>query len=132
MAEKLTARRGDLIIIQRSSLQGTRDGRGQTVHRFTAARVTSITRDGTVKAFQEHSSPIPYQVRHEPLSTRYHITPQEAINVAAALATAAANPWNTSGDHTGKPYYSLQEVQAAMKPHLLEATPQAEAAIDAA
>lgn len=115
----MTARRGDLVIVQRSTLQGTRDGRGQTVHRFTAARVTSITRDGIVKAFQEHSSPIPYQVKHEPRSTRYHIIPQEKIDVEAALATARANPWNAAGGHLGKPYYSLAEVRDAMKPHMI-------------
>lgn len=119
----MTARRGDLVIVQHSTLEATRDGRGRTVHRFRVAVVTSVTRDGQVKAFQEHSASAPYQVKHEPRNTRLHIVSQEKIDVEAALATARANPWNTGGGHLGKPYYSLTEVRDAMKPHMKEDTP---------
>src|SRR5258706_1187905 len=110
----MTARRGDLVIVQRSTLEATRDGRGKTVHRFRVARVTSITREGLVKAFQEYNATTPYQVKHEPRSTRYHIVPQGKIDVEAALATAPANPWNTGGGHLVKPYYSMTEGRASL------------------
>jgi hypothetical protein len=107
------ARRGDLIVVHTHQRE-----LGGYDH-FRVGVVTNITRDGLVKKVQidGNCAPIPLDCVGVDIRA-YWIQPQDEIDVQAALATAATNPWTHNADLKGKPYDTLDEVKAALRPHL--------------
>jgi hypothetical protein len=105
------ARRGDLVVVQaHHSEAGGYDN-------YRVGIVTSIARDGHVRKFREASSDTAEDLNRYVGFKACYVIPATRVDVEAALAAAAANPWPW-GDTTGKPYYSLGEVQAAISPHV--------------
>ena len=119
LPRRSTAKRGDLIVVQRTSSTSYQGGRPtETKTDVTLGRVTSIDRHGKPTAYQPAgwSSPRKLDGRE-----KHHTVSAKDIDVAAALAAAEANPWSHDPSKTGMPYRSMDEVEQAMQPHLLQA-----------
>lgn len=115
---KNQAKRGDLAIIEsrhRDHFMG-QDARERSA--FAVCVVTSITRDGVVKAvrrtgYGDTIQPIAHWVGFHVA----HIVPQTKIDVDGALEAARQHTWP---DHPDQPKYydTLDEVRDALRPHL--------------
>lgn len=125
MDEGSKAKRGDLIVVHCENRYYV-NGEGARVSQdYRVGVVTSTTRDGHVRHYREATESQPMKYRDMTLwkrrptgFKRFWIVSQDCIDVAKALETAAANPWNLISLGTGKPYGSLKEVQDALRPHL--------------
>jgi len=85
-------RRHDLLIVIRSQLKGTRDGRGETVRTWYVAEVASVSRTGDVKAWRYPGDARDANMRmrkYEDASTRYRVIPKTDIDIPATLASLA-------------------------------------------
>lgn len=124
--EPTRAKRGDLVIVAREYRDYII---GQPSREYTTCEVgtvTSITRDGVVKAFRsvhyygqdgcEEST----QLSYLPKPFEALIVPAAKIDVQAALKTAYEHCWPSG--HPCMPYGSLAEVREALRPHLLVST----------
>jgi hypothetical protein len=121
MSEELKARRGDLAIV-RTQHHDYIIGEGPSAHdEFTVGVVTNITRDGAVKAYRPVGYDNPVQIAYlgRQLVMTYLI-PQGRIDVTAALDTAAKRTWTGISGDTPKYYDTLDEVKAALRPHLIK------------
>ena len=109
----MKARRGDLVVIERkTSYVTTSDGWHESTE-YDVGIVTSITRDGLVKACKtRYADSVPMDHIHGYL--RSFIVPQSEIDVVSAVEAARANEW--SSGHTGKPFDSLDEVRDVLRP----------------
>ena len=112
----MKASRGDLVVIERRN-RGDVNGQGSYDRvEYEAGVVTSITREGAIKAFRTRYSdtqPIDRIVGF----VRSYIVEKGVVDVDAAVAAAWANPWH-NGD-PGKPFDSLDEVKACVAPFKL-------------
>jgi hypothetical protein len=120
------ARRGDLIVVCQ---EHPSFGAGDPYDSYTVGVVTSVTRDGGVKAYRPAGDlPEPERAgraadkgtdlaRQRP--DRFWVLPADGVDVPAALATAACHTWPDS--QFPQPYESLDEVRAVMQPHLAAA-----------
>ena len=119
------AKRGDLIVIHQHHRDWSLRGETSEYDTYTVGAVTSVTRDGTVKMFKEagHADTPgwdgkPDRGQRMPSGfERTLIMSAEVIDVTGALATAACHVWDGSETQV-KAYESLDEVRAALKPHL--------------
>lgn len=111
----MQAKRGDLAVIEYINSYTTGDFRRVTRNQYDLAEVTSITRDGMVKAVRDQWG----QVR--PIDQwfgfqRALVVPAADVDKGAVLAAVAAHHY---GGHPGqpKPFDSLDEVRALVGPH---------------
>jgi hypothetical protein len=127
-------KRGDLAIRETESGSFVQ-GRGyEQSKQFELVRVTNVTRDGEVTGYHSlaHGDPQPGQ---QPTKVRawrgyrqtFHVIPAKSIDADAAIATIRGNRWHTdrpvASDNSGKPYDSLDEIKAALAPHVLAPAP---------
>lgn len=115
----MRATRGDLVIVQQTHNDFV-IGQGLTTREtFEVGVVTSVTREGVVKRFR--SSWLDSEQRADlRRNARFLIASAAIIDVRAALETAKAHVWDAEHPYP-KPYDSLAEAQAALRPHLLRA-----------
>lgn len=124
MSEAPKARRGDLVVVHTTHhdyIIGV--GEGVRSHdEFTVGVVTSITREGLVKAYRPvgYDSPILLAHLSRQLQQTY-LMPQTRVDVAGALKTAAAHTW--PGHDYSRYYDTLDEVKVALRPHLIKTLP---------
>ncbi|MFF7476613.1 hypothetical protein [Streptomyces sp. NPDC008092] len=118
----MTTRRGDLAVIERTRIDHSSTGRTETTE-YTVMTVCSVTRDGRAKAVRDDRYPSDgHNVPHpQPLATMLGlrnilIVPKDEIDVAAAIATARSHTYPDST--TPRAYGSLDDVRAALRPHL--------------
>lgn len=112
------AERGDLVVHEKTSSTSYQGGRlTERKQQFEVGRVTRVDRQGRVTEYQPAGGGAPVKVdQSKPTSDRYHLLSRHNVDVEGAMQTARDNPW-PNGDHKGKPYDSLKEVQAALRPH---------------
>jgi hypothetical protein len=128
-AERTAAKRGDLVVFHiRSSSWSLSSGPMRTeADDFTVGTVTSVTRDGLVKLYRpagdltvsDHRGR-PYRGHGLPPTglVAWWVVPASKIDVAGAMVTAATHVYPRG--ETPRPYGSVDEVRAALKPHLRE------------
>ncbi len=123
------AKRGDLVVFQEHHRDYCIGSESREYDTFTVGVVTSVTRDGVVKmyrragSFDQGKDWRGQPDRGEPAPSRKvraYVMSSAEIDVAGALATAACHVWITDTAHEDnpKPYDTLAEVQADLKPHL--------------
>jgi len=115
-------RRGDLAVIGRTRIDHSSTGRTETTE-YTVMVVCSVTREGRAKAVRDDRYPsdgcnVAYP---EPLDRMLGlrnvlIVSKDEIDVDAAIATARAHTYPNST--TPRAYESLDDVRAALRPHL--------------
>lgn len=125
--EPLRARRGGLVVIiqeHRNYMIGAGSVESTTCE---IGIVSSVTREGAVKAYQSpryrhepgggQSVPLAYLPRATAL-----LIPAATIDVEAAFAVAEGRCWHGDGREfdSYRPFDSLDEVRAALKPCLLQ------------
>lgn len=119
------ASRGDLVVVVQHYRDWVRGEEPREYDTYTVGTVTSVTRDGTVKMFSEAGRAREPDLRGQadrggglPRTgfVRAYVMSSAKIDVAGALATAACRTWD--GHATTRPYETLAEVQAALRPHL--------------
>lgn len=115
-------RRGDLAIIERLRVTQSPTERTEQTD-FTVMTVCSITREGRTKAVRDdrypgdgHNVPHPQPLANMHGLRNVLIVPKTDIDVDAATATARAHTYPDSA--TPRPYESLDDVRAALRPHL--------------
>jgi hypothetical protein len=123
------AKRGDLVVFEENHRDYVIGSDNREYATFTVGVVTSVTRDGHVKmwrragSFDQGKDWRGQPDRGEAAPTRMvrsYVMSATEIDVAGALATAACHVWITDTAHEdhAKPYDTLAEVKAALKPHL--------------
>jgi hypothetical protein len=126
---RAVARRGDLVVIHvhhRDYILGS----GVREHDdFEVGQVTSVTRDGRVRLYRPAGHFAgdldglgrPSRGHGLPSSgfQRALIMRAARVDVQGALATAGCHVWPGHEDHN-RAYGSLEEVRAALRPHLLD------------
>jgi hypothetical protein len=107
-------RRGDLAIIERINVSHSTTGRTETTE-YAVMVVSNLTREGRVKAVRDtdcaYAQPLDRIVGFQ----RVFTVAQAEIDVAGAITTARAHVYPNST--TPRPYDSLDEVRAALRPH---------------
>lgn len=115
MSEPIKAKRGDLAVIVTTRRdfyigEGVRESTDVVV-----CEVTSITREGLAKVVRRASMDTPIPLARWTHPHQVYIVPKAQIDVAAAMESAAERLWPTG--HPGRPYASLDEAKAALRPH---------------
>jgi hypothetical protein len=123
----VVARRGDLVVVHLRRREH-QDGEPAERDEFQAGQATSVTRDGRPRLwrpagrFAGEPDYLGRPDRGQPLPTvwfqRTLIMSAGRVDVQGALATAACHVWPGHEDHD-RAYDSLDEVRAAIRPHLL-------------
>src|SRR5690348_7057698 len=107
----MKAKRGDLVVIERkTSYVTTSEGYRERVE-YEVGIVTSITRDGAVKAFRGRYDS-PQAVANTFGFLRSLVVPATDIDVEPAARAAWANEWRPG--YPGKPFDSLEEVKITL------------------
>ena len=123
------AKRGDLVVFHEHHRDHVLRGESREYDTFTVGVVTSVTQDGVVKMFRragnfdqgpdwrgqrDRGEAAPSR------AVRSYVMSSTDIDVTGALATAACHVWITDTAHEdhAKPYDSLEEVRADLKPHV--------------
>lgn len=113
----MKAKRGDIAVIVTERRDYYIGQETQTRTEVTLHVVTSITREGIVKAVRDvwdGSTPVPLDRVHACRSALY-IVPQGDVDVPAAMATARAHTYPNSD--TPMAYASVAEVKAMLSGH---------------
>lgn len=110
------AKRGDLAVIEVVTSYARNSGPTQYATRYRVAVVTSVTRAGEVKAIQIDGC-APQPVARIVGFQRLHLLPKNRVDVAAAQEAARAHAW--PGGQPSRPFESLDDVRAALRPCLL-------------
>lgn len=123
--QAVKANRGDLVVIHVRSRTYMLCGESSERDEFTVGTVTSVTRDGLVKAYRpagdlattDHMGRA-YRGRDLPLVGFQHVWIMSAarVDAAGAMVTAACHVW--PGHEQIMAYGSLDEVREALRPHL--------------
>ena len=114
----MTAKRGDLLVIERkTSYVTTSEGYHESLV-YEAGKIVSVTRDGVAKAISTRYSD------STPLGNifgvqRTFVVPQSEIDVQPALEAVWANEWKPG--YPGKPFDSLDDLKAVLRPFLVGA-----------
>jgi hypothetical protein len=126
---QVAARRGDLIVIHLRHRDFLQDGRPGEYDRFQVGQVTSVTRAGQARLYRPAGRPAderdatgrPFKGLALPAAglRRALILSAGRIDVQGAMATAACHAW-PGHEAQVRDYGSLDEVQAALRPHLLD------------
>lgn len=111
-------KRGDGVVFVRR----TRDyviGQPSTERdEITVGVVTSVTRDGRIKAYRDASHASVAPVKFEQSGNRYaasYVLPRDEVDMDGVADYCAARPWSHAPEHTGMPFHSLAEVRAELK-----------------
>lgn len=125
------AKKGDLVVVEETTADYSTSGGGRTERtEVRVGVVTSTDRDGRVTGWSTHADgSYPQKVTNRQKTYKLE---QERVDVQAAMAAAAANPWNTRDGATGKPFASVEEARAAVRPHVGDQTEKLKAARAAA
>lgn len=118
-AGHVNAKRGDLVVVHthhNDFIIG--EGLRESDH-FTVGVVTSITRNGHVKAYRQvgYSDSLKLELLGRSL-VQVYVIPATQIDVVGAQKTASEHTWPASP--TPRHYDSLAEVKAALRPHRIE------------
>lgn len=122
MTEEATtkARRGDLaVLLMRSTTTHLSEGR-QTSERVEIGTVTSVTREGTVKAVAIPFSRTDLDPQSLPLRSRHGVTsvllvPADEIDTEAALSAYREHRWNDESEMI-KPLDSIAQAREMLRP----------------
>jgi hypothetical protein len=123
------AKRGDLVVFHiRSSSWSLSPGPVRTqAEDFTVGMVTGVTRDGLVRLYRPAGDLTvsdylgrPYRGQGLPRAglVAWWVMPASRIDIAGTMVTAATHVYPHG--ETPRPYGTLDEVRAALKPHLRE------------
>lgn len=84
---------------------------------ITVGMVTSVTRDGKIKAYQCATWSTVVKLHKGSLehSATQYVLPKSEIDVAGVLDYCANRPWSHSPEHKGMPFHSLEEVKAELR-----------------
>lgn len=114
----MKAKRGDLIIIERrTSYHHAQTGRHESLV-YEVGIVTSITREGAVKAVRYQGHDYSTQLRWIFDYSFIYLLPQHQIDVQAAYTAALGT------DALSKTYDSLGAVRETIRPYLTQASDQ--------
>ena len=118
-------KRGDLVIIVQEHRDYIIGGGAQESTTCEIGIVSSISRDGVIKAFKparysdEPNGGTPVHLERLPKVILTPFIPATRIDIPAALKVARDHQWGSG--HPYMPFDSLDEVRAALKPCLLDA-----------
>ena len=123
-------KKGDLAVLESDTSSFTQ-GRGYERSKgFELVRVAATNRDGVPTAYHSlrHGTEPAAGDRPVKIPARgadrysFHVIPRGSVDEQAAIATAAANRWHPDRPNdpltSGRPYGSLDEVKAALAPHV--------------
>jgi hypothetical protein len=114
------ARRGDLVVVEETTVTHMIGARSAATTRYTVAVVTSVTRDGAVKSLREDhraaGTGAVREVRRMGPRVRLLTFPKDQIDVAAAQQAARDHTW--PGGQPSRPFDTLDEVRDALRPFL--------------
>lgn len=113
------AKRGDLaalIAVRHDYVIGQPTSQRTTVE---IHEVTSVTREGAVKAVRRLDSDYSTPIERCHGVTQRLLIPAAVIDKPAAVQTILAHTW--PGHESMKPYDSIEEARAALRPHLVSA-----------
>lgn len=111
------AKRGDLVTVTKYSRIAVVGGPGYETESTEIGVVTSVGRDGYMKAFRRCDA------QNADLCSRvgaatYRVFPKATTDVEGALAMARAHEW--PGGYSARPFGSLAEALTALQPFLKE------------
>ena len=112
-------KRGDGVVFVRQA-HTMMIGQPSTEHtEITVARVTSVTREGQIKAFVNlsWSSETPTKIDNSVYryGTEKYRLPADEIDIASVATYCANRPWSHNPVHKGMPFHSLDEVRTELK-----------------
>jgi hypothetical protein len=121
--DTMKAKRGDLVVIERkTSYVTTSQGWHEDIW-YEVGIVSSITRDGQVKAYRDRYSQTPKDAARQVSNVlgfvRSYVMPAAEIDVEPAARAAWANEWKPG--YPGKPFDSLEEAKSVLRPFVLSA-----------
>lgn len=111
----MKAKRGDLVVIVTRVPDFVIGQPAASRDQVDVCEVTSITRDGVIKAVRKASWGMTVEMSRWTNRHQTYVVPKADIDVAAAMETAAANPWHNG--MPGKYYDSLDEVREMLRQH---------------
>lgn len=112
------AKRGDLVIVGRK-VGNYIIGKPYSEHdEYRICVVTNITREGAVKAYRDRDDGVAHRLDQVINLIGIALVPAVRIDVDAAMKAAEDHTW--PGGQPWMPFDSLDEVRAALKPHLLD------------
>jgi hypothetical protein len=135
-AAGVRARRGDLVVVHTRDTSYDRGSRvgPVTTHEWQIGVVTSVTREGLVKAVRYCYDTTPgskgWTLARGGRVQGWQLVPRGRIDTAGALATAACHVY--PGSEHSRGYASEGEVREALRPHLAGGPHAAELAAAAA
>lgn len=111
-----TFKRGDGVVFVRSARTYTIGEASREYQDITVGMVTSVTRDGQIKAFRHGAwgSVVKLGTSQQRHALAY-VLPKDEIDVAGVLDYCANRPWSHAPEHKGMPFRSLDEVKAELR-----------------
>lgn len=116
--------RGDGVLYIRTERVSVLGQPAQERVSVTVAVVTSVTRDGQIKAFHRGGSDTAVKLHRHSLEhgmTAYRL-PKAQWDVGAVLAYCAARPWPHAPQHLGAPFDGLDQARAELRQFRVEAS----------
>ncbi len=112
----MKAKRGDIAVIVTEERTFYTNQPTETRTRVDVTEITSITREGIVKAVRNVWGGVPYSVDiHHARRSALYVVPKTDVDVPASMAAARAHTFPNSD--TPMPYGSLAEVKAMLSVH---------------
>lgn len=121
MTENYRAKRGDLAIIEKRTgnyIIGMPYSESIT---YEIGVVTSITRDGIVKAVRTRDDEDGVPVARMVGASVSRLVPKASIDIKSAMRAAEEHAWPSG--YAFMPFDTLDEVRAALRPCLIEVKP---------
>lgn len=112
------AKRGDLVALIATTHDYVIGQGSQERTTVEVCEVTSITRDGAVKAARRLDSETSTPIERWHGVTQRLLIPADTIDKTAAVQTVLSHTWDGHPNQT-KAYESINEARAALRPHLL-------------
>jgi hypothetical protein len=107
-------RRGDGVVFVREATDYVIGQPSVTRADIRVGRVTSVTREGQIKAYVDLAYTSDTAVKLANAVYRYataYIVPADEIDIAGVATYCAARPWSHDSRHVGMPFGSLDEVK---------------------
>jgi hypothetical protein len=113
------ARRGEIVVLEFRDRQRYFPGIGvwTPAYRYEVHIVTSVTREGVVKATRDANG-LERPVKHRD-AERVLVMPKK-VNADAAMKAAQAHTWSDHPEQP-RPYYELNELRQMLLQHVIEA-----------
>lgn len=112
-----TFRRGDGIVFVRSERTNVIGEPGRDRLDITVGLVTSVTRDGKVKAYRHASWCTDVKLHNGSLEHRatQYVLPAATMDMVAVMDYCANRPWSHAPEHLGAPFQSLDDVKTELR-----------------